>query len=479
MTFARGLGRLAAYLLVPTIALVVPFAANWAAITIPDRSAWNVLLITLDTTRADHLGAYGFAGAGTPNLDRLAREGVMFEQAESAAPLTLPAHASLFTGRFPFQHGLRDNGAVLEPGEQTLAQVLQAQGFRTAAFVASYILDARWGLARGFDTYDGEYNPRPNDDGRIDGVRRSADEVVNRALEWLETPSPSPFFAWLHFYDAHWPYRLPNGPADGVAGYDDAIAFMDFQVGRLLDFLDSHLLSDRTLVVVIGDHGESLDEHGERRHGLFVYEAVTRIPLMIRAPVGATRGRRVADVVRSVDVMPTVLELLRLPVPPRVSGASLTGRMVGALDGPRGESYSETMYPLYHFGWSGLRAVRAGRFKLIDAPRRELYDLERDPNELQNLYDSRPAQAAELTARLLAFEQRVQKSDSGRALDSEARRRLATLGYVASTATARPTNDLPDPKDKVDLYRLIGGDSARPTSGLRNNPIASLRRGPS
>jgi arylsulfatase A-like enzyme len=279
-----------------------------------DRRGWNVLILTLDTTRADRLGAYAFAGADTPNIDRLARKGVLFEQAESAAPLTLPAHSSLFTGRFPFQHGVRDNGAVLDPAEVTLAQLLHARGFRTGAFPAAYVLDTRWGLSRGFDVYDGTFEARPRDGLHPDGMRRPAGEIVDRALAWLNTTSDSRFFAWLHFYDAHTPYDPPEGRSDRATGYQGAIAFMDSQIGRVLAFLDARHLLDRTLVVLAGDHGESLGEHGERTHGLFVYEGVTRVPLIIRAPSWRTGGRRVTDVVRSVDVIPTVLNILSIPV---------------------------------------------------------------------------------------------------------------------------------------------------------------------
>ena len=431
-----------------------------------NRSAWNVLILTLDTTRADRLGAYGFAGADTPNIDRVAGEGVLFEQAESAAPLTLPAHSSLFTGRFPFQHGVRDNGAVLDPAELTLAQVFQARGFRTAAFAASYVLDARWGLARGFDVYDGNFEPRRGDDLHLDDVRRPADEVVDHALAWLETVSGSQFFGWLHFYDAHTPYDPPEGRANRATGYQGAIAFMDSQIGRVLAFLDARHLRERTLVVLVGDHGESLGEHGERTHGLFVYEAVTRVPLIISAPSPRMVGRRVTDVVRSVDVMPTVLDLLGIRVPSSVAGTTLAARMTGATREAEIDTYSETMYPRYHFGWSELRAVRAGAFKLIAAPRPELYDLDTDPGEEHNLYALRPAVAAALARRLRARE----SGDAGRAphnqaIDPDAAARLAALGYVAGSAdVSEPRAWLADPKDKIDLYQLITGDRKRDVS---------------
>jgi arylsulfatase A-like enzyme len=380
--------------------------------------------------------------------------------------LTLPAHTSLFTGRFPFQHGVRDNGAVLAPGEQTLAQILQARGVRTAAVAASYVLDARWGLARGFDLYDGHFEPRRGEDLRLVDVRRPADEVVDRALAWLDTASRSQFFEWLHFYDAHTPYDPPEGRADRADGYQGAIAFMDSQIGRVVGFLEARHLLDRTLVVLVGDHGESLGEHGERAHGLFVYEGVTRVPLIIRAPSSRMRGRRVTDVVRSVDVMPTVLDLLGIPIPSSVAGTTLAARMTGATHEAELEAYSETMYPRDHFGWSELRAVRAGGYKLIAAPRPELYDLDTDPAEAHNLYQSRPAVAAALAGRLRARE----SGDTGRAprnqtIDPDAAARLAALGYIAGSAEGRePRALLADPKDKIDLYQLITGDRDRDVS---------------
>ena len=451
-----------AIVLVLLLAVVAVFARRKDRLS-AGRSTWNVLVLTLDTTRADRLGAYGFAGADTPHMDRLAREGALFEQAESVAPLTLPAHSSLFTGRFPFQHGVRDNGAPLDPGERTLAQALQAEGFRTAAFTAAFVLDARWGLARGFEHYDGVVTPRQDDVQRREDVRRPADEVVDHALAWLDTPSKSRFFAWLHFYDAHAPYDPPDGAVTRAPGYQGAINYVDSQIGRVLAFLDARHLRERTLVVLVGDHGESLGEHGERTHGLFVYEGVTRVPLIIRAPSLRMRGRRVTDPVRSVDVMPTVLDLLGLPVPASIAGTTLVARMTGAGRDPDLETYSESMYPRYHFGWSELRAMRAGRFKLIAAPRSELYDLDTDPGEQHNLYMTRPALAAALSARLRLREQGdADHAPRGRTIDPDAADRLSALGYVAGSPDGRePAVSLADPKDKIDLYRLITSDRTR------------------
>jgi arylsulfatase A-like enzyme len=433
-----------------------------------DRARWNVIVVTVDTTRADRLGAYGFRDANTPAIDRLARDGVLFEQAESPAPLTLPAHSSLFTGRFPFQHGVRDNNVPLNDTEITLAQVLQAHGIRTGAVTAAYVLDSRFGLARGFDMYDGSFHPRRGDGPHLEGIRRAADEVVNRAMEWIDTVSSTQFFAWLHFYDAHAPYAAPLRDVDEKIGYQGAIAFIDSQIGRLMAFLDARRLATRTVIVLVGDHGESLGEHGERAHGFFIYEAVTRVPLIIRTPDSELRGRRVSHVVRSVDVMPTVLDLLNVRAPSSIAGVSLLPRMKGLVyDSEELETYSETMYPQYHFGWSALRAVRAGRFKFIAAPRPELYDLDEDPGERRNLYALRPSLAAALAGRLRTWEQ----TGGGSAardpqLDRDARERLDALGYVGRRLDWHdsPTSLLEDPKDKIALYQLVTGDRARHTA---------------
>ena len=277
----------------------------------------NLLLVTLDTTRADALGAYG-GRAVTPSLDHLAAEGVVFEQASTVAPLTLPAHSSLFTGLFPPGHGVHGNGQnALGPESITLSEQLKAGGFRTGAFVSSFVLDHQWGLDQGFDVYhDSGIRPGPLLDR--EAIRRSADSVVNDALDWMQQLDGSPFFAWLHFYDAHAPARPPAefAPIGAEDDYFAAIGFVDFQLSRVMTFLAEHQLADRTIVAVIGDHGESLGEHGEPTHGLFVYEAVVHVPFIIRAPFANMQGRRVSEPVRIVDVMPTVLDLLgQSPLP--------------------------------------------------------------------------------------------------------------------------------------------------------------------
>jgi choline-sulfatase len=434
-----------------------------------DRPNLNLLVITLDTTRADRLGAYGLADAGTPALDRLAREGALFRHATSSAPLTLPSHSSIFTGRFPPAHGVRDNGGFfLDPKEQTLAETLKDSGFTTAGFIAAYVLDAKWGIDQGFTKYVDDFDLSKYRAISLGAIQRPANEVVDHALEWLRatpvTPA-SPFFAWVHLYDPHTPYEAPEPYKSTFAGkpYQAEIAFTDAQVGRLISFLEERQLLEHTVVVVAGDHGESLGDHGEQAHGFFIYESVMRVPFIVRAPIAAMRGRVVDDPVRLVDIMPTALELLGVPSPAPMDGRSLVPLLTGATREMGLESYSEALYPLHHFGWSDLRSLREGRFKLIAAPRPELYDLADDPGETKNLYDDRRPLGDRMRARLDEMEAEWAKSDRGKPapvdVDPDAKARLAALGYVGSfvmsSADKGSRADLADPKDKVHLFNMI------------------------
>ncbi len=407
----------------------------------------GVVLITLDTTRADRLTAYGFADAAMPHLERLAREGVVFDQATSVAPLTVPAHASLLTGLLPPSHGVRENSSPpLAPQHTTLAEILGRHGFHRGAIVGSGVLDPDRGLSQGFDYYSaapGAHRPQP------DAPQRNAEAVIDEAIAWLQRVSDAPFFLWAHLYDPHRPYQPPEPFASRYAHdpYVGEIAYADFHLGRLLDALDRRDVLDRTLVIVAGDHGESLGEHGERDHGIFVYESVLRIPLIVRTPL--VEPRRVRSVVRLIDVMPTVLDLLGLPPTPS-DGVSLKKLMNG--EQADLEAYAESLYPS-RFGWSPLRSLRDGRFKFIDAPRPELYDLEHDPLEQRNLYDLRPAIAAALGRRLLSFAD-AQSSSAPRSAETvprDVRERLGALGYVSpGPADASPRHaGLRDAKDFV------------------------------
>jgi choline-sulfatase len=429
------------------------------------RQDLNLLVITLDTTRADRLGAYGARDVETPNIDQLAREGVVFEQAAAVAPLTLPAHCSIFTGRFPPEHGVRDNGGFfLSPDQTTLAEVLKVAGFDTGAVVAAYVLDSKWGLNQGFDTYIDDFDTSQIRRLSPGSVQRPGNEVVDRALPWLQRVKSRRFFGWLHFYDPHTPYTPPEPYRSRYRGrpYDGEIAFVDAQIGRVVDVLRQEGLLDKTIIAVMGDHGESLGEHGEDAHGFFIYESSMHVPFIIRAPFGGgLAGRRVADPVREVDLMPTVLDLLGLPAPAKVAGATLVPLMTGARQTLDLESYSEAMYPLHHYGWSELKGLRSGRFKLIDAPRPELYDLAQDPREQANIFDERRSLGDTMLNKLRALEQGFTRAGPAASapvdVDPEVRARLAALGYVGSfvATSSGPRTTRPDPKDKRGIFNQM------------------------
>lgn len=408
-----------------SIALLLMLGTPCACVSVDRGDAraalGGVLVITLDTTRADRLTPYGYMSASMPHLERLARDGVVFDQAISVAPLTLPAHASLFTGHYPARHGVRHNAsAALAETATTLAELLGGEGFRTAGFVGSVVLDRERGLAQGFHTYAGVRDGSP---GSSSGQRR-ADEVVDDAIRWLEA-GDGRFFLWTHFYDPHRPYDPPAAVQSVSDPYVGEIVFVDSQIGRLMEALERLGVMRDTLVVVVGDHGESLGEHGERDHGVLLYESVLRVPLIIRAP--AFRPARTPAVVRLVDVMPTILDLAGVPSS-SLDGISLTGLMADTRVDPDLEAHAES-FDMGQAGYPQRRALRSGRYKVIDGPRQELYDLARDPFELQNLHDERQPLASAMIRRL--------RGVSGEAVGAPAtnvppdlRARLAALGYL-------------------------------------------------
>jgi arylsulfatase A-like enzyme/tetratricopeptide (TPR) repeat protein len=420
----------------------------------------NVLLITLDTTRADHLPAYGYKGVSTPGLDRLAADSVIFDDAIAHAPLTLPSHTSLLTGQLPIAHGVRDNeGYFVDPKIPTLAEILKAKGYATSAFVSAFVLDSQWGLARGFDTYFDEFNQFQ--EVNRDLVQRRAEETGAAAERWLTTAGGKPFFCWIHFYDPHDPYDPPEPFASRYAAnrYDGEIAYMDSAIDRLLAKITELKLDDRTLVVVTGDHGEGLGEHGESTHGMFLYRTTLHVPLLIRIPGGASR--HVADVVRHVDVAPTILDLLGLPVAPSMQGASLLPVIAGTERGGR-TAYSESLYAQRHFGWSPLQSLTDKTYDLIQSPKPELFDHVNDRGQTRNLISPKSATAESMKEQLDELVASLGRTDLPAAapLDPDTEARLRALGYVGSSATSTPESLKIDPKDKLGVVEAVARSMA-------------------
>ncbi len=451
----------------------------------------NLVVVTLDTTRADRLGCYGSRDVETPHLDRLAARGTLFEQAVSATPLTLPAHSSLFTGQLPGGHGVRDNGGFHLAAERlTLAEILKEKGWATGGFVAAYVLDRRWGIAQGFDRYVDDFDLSKFKSVSMGDIQRPGDEVVAHGLDWIRSVSGSdgaagsqdgrPFFAWLHLYDPHTPYAPPEPFAGRYAGrpYNGEIAWTDEVVGRLLAGLEELGLTERTLVAVIGDHGESLGEHGETGHGFFVYEPTTRVPFLLAGPYPGLAGRRVPGVVRQIDLLPTVLELLGVAAP-KTQGESLVPAILGRADAPVLTGYSEAFYARYHYGWSELRALRQGRWHFIEAPRPELYDLVADPGEQRNLASEERRTVVALRQELARLERETGTAPAAAAPleeDEETLRKLAALGYLGSRVeTAKSWRELPDPKDRIHVYNLMDRARDEVVTGVPDKAIATLR----
>jgi len=423
----------------------------------------NLLLVTLDTTRADRLGCYGYAGARTRYLDRLAAEGVRFAQAISPAPITLPAHASIFTGLYPIAHGVRNNGNfTLSDRYPTLATLLKSQGYRTAAFVSSFILDRRYGLARGFDRYDDRMEGAEAQVISLEAERRG-DRTALLLARWLEEQAASPgapFFAWLHLYDPHEPYQPPPPFREMFAGspYDGEIAFDDAVVASILDKLSQLGLKDHTIIAVIGDHGESLGEHGEETHSMFVYEGVLNVPFILWRPGRVPAGVVVQEPVRATDLAPTLLDLLDLPPLKTDHGRSLVPSIQGRSGGPSPPIYAETYLPLFYMNWAPLRSIRDERFKLIDAPRPELYDLARDPKEEHNLYGQEAARARALKEGLERLTGGGEGSMEVGRLDAETAEKLAALGYLGAGSAAPPRPNDPtrkEPKDMIGVFNRL------------------------
>jgi arylsulfatase A-like enzyme/tetratricopeptide (TPR) repeat protein len=426
----------------------------------------NVLLVTLDTTRADHVGAYGWSSAETPRLDALASEGVLFETVVTPTAFTLPSHSSIMTGLYPPFHGVRLNGgAALADVQTTLAERLTAAGYRCGAVVGAFVLDQRWGLDQGFEVFDDEFEIAPDQKLDLAGVQRPGNQVVDKALDWLNQSDERPFFAWLHFYDPHIPYdppepyrsRFEGGGKNGL--YDGEIAFTDSQVGRLLDWLDERGLAENTVVVVVGDHGESLGDHNEKEHGFFIYDATVRVPLIIRVPGGDIEQIRVPAQVRTIDVLPTVLDLVGVESPASLHGESLVPLMLDPGRAGPEFAYSESMAVNLQYGWSALYSIRTADHTFIDAPRSELYDHRQDSAETDNLLRDLPDLADELRAELGRIREEMEigapKTQEAN-LDQETLGMLAALGYVGGASAAVEGENLADPKDKIHLYESVG-----------------------
>lgn len=432
----------------------------------------NIILVTLDTTRADRMGFLGSKLGLTPSLDAMARDGVVFSRAYAQVPLTTPSHAAILTGTYPQFNHIADLGAPLAEDIPYLPALLRRRGYHTAAFVGAYILDpksAAPGFDRGFESYDAGFRRRQPGEDRYRTVERRAGDVVNRALTWLQKHPQGPFFLWLHFYDPHDPYDPPAPYKARYAAepYNGEIAYTDAALGKFLTALRARGLYNGTIIAVMADHGEAFGEHGEQRHGIFLYDETVHVPLLFKLPMARSAGRRIDTRVALADVAPTILQLAALSVPPAMQGESLVKEMKGGggtmasgaqASQPERRIYSETDYNHRAFGWSMLRSWRAGKYLYVQAPKRELYDQPLDSAAMHNLADTSKAVADTMDSQLRSFHDKTARAKTEQAkLNPEQAESLRALGYLASDSRNSKNSDEggADPKDRVEIANLM------------------------
>ena len=473
----------------PKLASALLFLCGFCPVTRLWPMGPNVVLITIDTVRADHVGCYGYRQARTRNLDALAGEGVLFQTVVAAVPLTLPSHCAILTGTYPPVHGVRDNlGYTLGDAPPTLATLLKQRHYDTGAFVGAEVLDARRGLNRGFDTYSSPFRRRMGRDNplvfNLQDLQRRAEEVVNDALAWLSARShPSnPFFMWIHLYDPHTPYDPPARFRALLRDpYDGEIAYADEAIGNVLRYLKQHSLYNKTLIIATSDHGESFGEHGEYTHGYFVYDTTLLVPLIIKPPLSSTiLHSLIKTPVKTIDIAPTILQFAGTAPPFSMQGTGLLSLMLGKRAAlPASRAYCETYYPA-EFGWSAIRALRSGRFKYIDAPQPELYDLVADPGETHNLYNSKRAAALELKSQLSNLLAKITPQKTAeRASSSPADiEMLASLGYVGTSnpVAAESQQQAADPKRELGTYKVLFSATHLASEGKCTEAIPLLSR---
>jgi len=423
----------------------------------------NVILITIDTLRADHVGCYGAESVKTPTLDALARDGVVFDRAISQVPLTWPSHAVILTGTYPFQNGVQDfTGQPLAPQFKSVAQAFKQAGYATGAVVSAFVLDRSWGLGRGFDFYDDAFSAETFQKKDIGLVDRRAGESVAHALAWLNKTPHRPFFLWLHLYDPHNPYDPPEPYSTEYRGhlYDGEIAYADHELGKLIAWLKRSRLYDSSLILAASDHGESLGEHGEDEHGFFIYNATVHVPLIVKPPAGRriAPGRR-GQPVETAAIAASLLQLAGIHDP--IERQFQSKSMFGAASGDSTPAYSETFYPFSSFGWSALHSLQTGRYHYIDAPQLELYDLDKDPAETHNIAADQPATVAVLKETLqqrLATNPFAARRETSGNLNPDAQEKLQALGYFgfrAAVSAEQLEAGLADPKDKIGEFNMI------------------------
>jgi len=423
----------------------------------------NCILITVDTLRADKIGCYGFSRIETPVMDMFASRGVKFDRCISQTPLTLPSHTTIMTGTYPVFHGVRDNGGFLVPQElSTLAELFKQKNYQTGAFVAAYVVDSKWGLNQGFDTYFDNFDLSKYKTISLGNVQRRGDEVIDEVLGWLEGCREDKFFAWVHLYDPHTPYEPPSPYKEQYPHnpYLGEIAYTDSQLGRLWSYLEENNLIENTVIVFASDHGESLGEHKESAHGFFIYQEGVHVPLIFVTPFKKLHGITRTNVVTLADIMPTILKMNDISLPGQIQGENLLPLFFKEKGLENNFAYSETYYPRFHYGWSELKSIQDEKFKLIVAPELELYDLINDPDEENNIVNIQAKEARRLKAVIDGFIEEWGRDAfqvDYRSIDEETRQKLTALGYIGTftDSSSLEGRKLGDPKEKIVIFNRL------------------------
>ncbi len=447
----------------PFLVLVAGSGAFAANSTKPQTARPNVILITIDTTRADRMGFLGSDRGLTPNLDAVAKQGIVFTRAYSHVPLTSPSHATILTGTYPQFNHVSDLGDAIGKDVPYLPAILHQNGYLTAAFVGGAVLDPKGaapGFDRGFDSYDAGFHEQSLGESRYDSIERRASVVIDHAIAWLAKHPRRPVFLWVHLYDPHDPYDPPEPYKTKFAAnpYDGEIAYTDANVGRLLDALHKRAIYDNSVIAVMADHGEAFGEHGEREHGIFLYDETIHVPLLLKLPAQRNAGTRVGERAGLADVAPTILQTLKIPAPSQMQGTSLSPAIAHAPEAADRSIYAESEYAHIAYGWAVLRSWRAGKYLYVQAPKRELYDQASDPGALKNLAPDAAAVADTLSSQLDDFHRKTGAAVVAKAaIDPKAADNLRALGYVSSEGTPTEDKSKPaiDPKDHIEVANLM------------------------
>lgn len=438
------------------------------------RGAGPVILISIDTLRADHLPVYGATSVETPAIDALANDSIVFENAYSHVPLTLPSHVTILTGLLPEQTGVRNNLGYRFDGaaHPTIPSLLKAKGYATGAAVSAYVLRGATGLGPLFDDYDDRIDPS-SEGGAMGDVQRSGDATIAAAIPWITAKKDQPFFYFVHLFEPHAPYAPPEPFRSRYADrpYDGEIAATDAIVGRFLDALKGSGIYDRATIILLSDHGEGLGDHGESQHGIFLYREAIHVPLLVKLPRAEMKGQRVAAPVQLADVLPTIASITGFKVPEAAKGVSLVEVARGHAPSDR-RVFSETMYPRIHLGWSNLASLVDATHHYIDAPRPELYDVKADVTETRNILGEERRVYASMRAEVESHDRSL---DPPKNVDPEEAAKLAALGYLGSSSAAASGGELPDPKDHIADLELTAQATTLVNKGSYTEAVAILR----